>query len=286
MAAAREGIESVPGVEVETLNLHDYNFKVCNACFNCIRSDAHLCTKKDDMGGSGELFAKLLSTNGLLIADPVFLWGSSALVHTFIERMYPFIWSGVGNGMPFASISCASNSGFQHQASKEIAKQVFNFGFSYIGCVPAHVSYLEAAVERARALGAVLGAAAKADMERGRTKLADRDKFAMYAEPWDAASDYFANLTNGDGDYASSMTHTALAQGAFKKERALVALTKADELLESSFENMQRGDRDTAIDLLSDGSALWTEATWREFLEEEVIGVEKPKAYRPVEDLL
>ena len=55
-----------------------------------------------------ELHARLAAASALLIADPVHNWGPSALCHLFIERSYPFLWSGKLSGMPFASISCAS----------------------------------------------------------------------------------------------------------------------------------------------------------------------------------
>jgi len=283
---ACKGAQKVKGVEVEFINLHDYEIRPCKACFTCIRSEDHVCTHKDDMGSEGELFNKVKKANGIILADPVFLWGSSALTHLFLERMYPFIWSGGINGMPFGSISCASNSGFQYQASQDIAKQVFNFGLRYLGAVPVHASYFEQGLEEAEKLGEKMAMAALKDQQEGRQTVTDREKFRMYSQPWNVFRSYMESLTNGSMEFEDSMPQRALKNGVFQREEALAVLEKANEKIREAFELVKRQEYEKAHDVLSDGSALWTEATWREFLELKVIGVKKPKAYRPIDDLL
>ncbi len=169
LRAAVEGAESVEGVEVEWVHLNRYTFKPCASCFSCIRSEVHECTQKDAMGGEGELMAKLKSANGWILADPVHCWGPSAQSHLFIERCYPFLWSGDLEGMPFASISCASNQGMQQLANENLCKWAFTSGFRYVGGLPVHTTYFKRALPLAEALGCDLATAACADA-RGREK--------------------------------------------------------------------------------------------------------------------
>lgn len=279
--AAVEGAKGVAGVDVEAVWLEDFAFRPCKSCFSCIRSDTHRCVIGDDMGGNGPLFSKLAEANAVLIATPVFMWGSSAMTRVFLERMYPFIWSGELSGMPFASISCASNSGFQYHASGDIARQVFNYSLKYMGCVSVHASYYDDGLAMARAKGAEMAEAAILDHGEGRKTLTDREKFVIYSEPWNAFESYLDNLTNGSRASKDSMARKALENETFGRERALEMLKRADKKIQEAFELLEDGKRDAARDALSDGSALWTEATWREFLEEDLIGVKKPEAYRP-----
>lgn len=276
------GLESV-GVEVEKVNLHRYKFGPCTGCFNCIRSEEHLCTKKDDMTVGGALYEKLIQANGIIIADPVYLWGPSSITHVFVERMYPFIWGAQLYGMPFGSISCASNTGFHYQATQNIAKLVFNIGFKYIGSVPAHTSYFEESLKKSEALGKAIGLKAIEDA-KGRVPLTIVEKFKNYREPWDVTRAYFKNLSNGSLKYEDSMPHLALKNNTFTREEAIELLKNADERLKKAFAAMERGDYDESVEELCAGSASWADATWKEFLEEKVIGVGKPAAYYATDD--
>jgi len=155
LAEAAEGAASVPGVEVEVVQLTRYRFDACTSCFHCIRDDAHRCSLRDDMGrrGEGALFQKVLRANGLILGDPVHGWGPSARAHVFFERLYPFTWSGELAGMPFASISCASNQGMHRLANQEICKWAFTKALRRVGGLPVHVAYYEEARAQARQLG-------------------------------------------------------------------------------------------------------------------------------------
>jgi len=42
------------------------------------------------------------------------------------------------------------------------------------------------------------------------------------------------------------------------------------------------GDLEAATQALVEASAAWTHATWKEFLEQGVIGAKQPDAYRPL----
>jgi multimeric flavodoxin WrbA len=280
---ACKGAEKVDGVDVELIRLHDCDIRPCNACFDCIRLEARVCTLKDDMGGEGELYQKVKKANGIILEDPVFMWGSSALTHLFIERLYPFVLSGGLSGMPFGSISCASNQGFQYQAGQEIAKQTFSYGFIYLGAVPVHASYFGQGLQEAEALGEKLSMAAVKDHQEGRQTLTDQEKFRMYTQPFNVLRSYMENLTNGSMEFEDTMSQRTLRNHIFKREEAVGTLEKANEKIKAAFESVEQQEYEKARDALSQGSALWTKATWQEFLESEIIGVKQPDAYRPTD---
>ncbi len=282
LQAAVKGAEEVAGVEVELVHLHRYTFGPCTSCFQCIRNDPHECTLKDAMGKDGELMAKVKRANGWILADPVHHWGPSAQCHLFFERCYPFLWSGELEGMPFASISCASNQGMQRLANENICKWAFTKGFRYIGGLPVHTAYLAQALQEAEKLGRKLAEAAKLDA-KGRRKFPDQDRYLEYLnKPWSALEPYLDNLSNGTMTYESSLIEEGLA--SFKRKEAVELLQQSRGHLKKALEFHAQDRAEEACLELVRASAFWTHATWKEFLEEDVIKSKVPEAYRPIVD--
>ena len=282
LQAAIEGAGRIGGVEVELVHLHDYTFGPCTSCFNCIRDEAHACTLPDAMGGGGDLMAKVKQANGWILADPVHCWGTSAKCHLFIERCYPFIWSGDLEGMPFASISCASNQGMQRLANANLCKWAFTKGLRYVGGLPVHTVYLERACREAEELGARLGEASVTDSQ-GRRKYPDEQRYVDYLDkPWAVLEPYLDNLTNGTMEYESSLIAEGLE--TFKRKEAIDLLRRSRGHLESALERREGDEVEDACRELARASALWTHATWKEFLEEDVVKTGVPEAYRPIQD--
>ena len=279
--SATAGAESVPGVEVEFVHLHKYEIKPCASCFNCIRSEEHFCAQHDAMGRDGELMAKVREANGWILADPVHFWGPSAQCHVFVERCYPFIWSGGLAGMPFASISCASNQGMQRLATAQICKWAFAFGLRYTGGLSVHTTYLKRATHEAEALGRSLGLAAIVD-QQGRAEYPEAERYVDYLDkPFSVVEPYLDNLTNGTMSYESSLIADGLA--IFERDEAVALLQQAKDPFERALELYREGQEEAACHELVRASALWAHATWREFLAEDVVKAEVPAAYRPVE---
>ena len=281
LRAATEGAEGVAGVDVEFVHLHRYKISPCASCFSCIRGEEHTCQQKDAMGGDGELMAKINAANGMILADPVHFWGPSAMTHLFVERCYPFIWSGGLAGMPFTSISCASNQGMQRLATTEICKWAFAFGLRYVGGLAVHTTFLARALEDARDLGRRLGEAAVHD-EQGRQEYPEPDRYVDYLDnPFSVVEPYLDNLTNGTMTYEGSLIAEGLE--SFTSDAALDLLRQAREPFESALTHHGKGEREAACAELVRASALWTHATWQEFLADDVIKSEVPEAYRPIE---
>ena len=280
--AVIRGTESVDGVEVHRVRLHSHRFGPCTSCFNCIRDEEHECTLRDAMGGAGALMAAVKGANAMIIADPVHKWGTSAQCHLFIERLYPFVWSGRLEGMPFASISCASNQGMQRLATRNLCKWAFTLGLRYVGGLPVHTAYIERARADAESLGRRLGRASLVD-QLGRRKYPEPERYIDYLHaPWSPLEPYLDNLTGGTMAYDGSLIDEGLR--TFRREEALDLLRQARAPFKEALALYASGEHVEASRQLVRASALWTHATWKEFLEEDVVGTRVPDAYRPIEE--
>ena len=280
-----KGAESVSGVATELIFLSHYHIGPCVADYNCIRDPNHRCTLADDMGrkGEGKLFKKLEEANGFIFASPVHGWNVDALTHLFIERLYPFLWSGGLKGIPIATANVASNQGFQNLASKMLCELAFEYGMMYIGGLPVHAAYLEEALQKAKYLGIKLGEASLKDEKEGRKIPTDEELWLFYQDkPWNPFQYYIENLTMGTSDPNLSIIKSSLSLGTFKKKEAIELLKKADIEFDKFSYYYGLNDTENAIKSLVKSSALWTHATWSEFLEEQLIKVPVPKAYRPI----
>ena len=273
-------------VNVETVHLHDYEFGPCTSCFNCIRDPEHTCSLHDDFGkkGSGDLFLKVKEANGWILADPVHMWGPSAQCHLLIERCYPFAWSGELDGMPFASISCATNQGMHMIASKEICKWAFTFGLRYIDGLAVHASHFQKSLVEAEYLGRKVAQAATLDAVEGRKKFRDDEERFLYFvdKPWSGFMPYMENLSQGSFGWQTSLIEEAIRHGRFGNREARELLEEAGGEFQKAVKYYSLNDYESANRHLVKAGALWTHATWKEFLEEQVVRSAPPKAYRPL----
>ena len=281
--AAVEAAEA-EGVEVDAVSLADFSFGPCRSCYSCIRSPQHVCPLPDDMGraGRGKLFARVARANALLIAEPVHCWGNAAATHLFVERLYPFGWSGLLNGMPFGSIGCAGNQGMQHLSAEGLCKWAFTMCLRYLGEVSAHAFDLKRATREAGRLGRRLARAARRDAE-GRRTWSELARYRAYRKTvWDPYPHYLDNLTAGTRSYDESLIARALASGVFTNPEAAQLLRRAAEELRRCLRADGAGEEGAALRHLVKAGAFWTHATWKQLLEEDVIGVATPAAYRPL----
>ena len=270
------------GAEVELVPVQRYRFGPCTSCFECIRREEHRCVLSDDMGRDGELFDKVLRANGIIFGDPVHNWGPSATCHLFVERLYPFLWSGELDGLPVASISCASNQGMHRLALEQICKWVFGFGMRWVGGIAVHTTDLERAKSDARALGRRLGEEAMKDSEGRRRFSSEQERYRAYLDaPWSPLAPYLGNLTDGTFSVEGSLILRAFK--SFRDAEVRELLGRALEDLGKCLKFYEDGDREEASRYLVEAGALWTHATWKEFLEGDVIGTKIPEAYRPLD---
>ncbi|MCM8785701.1 MAG: flavodoxin family protein [Candidatus Omnitrophica bacterium] len=76
------------GHKIEIVYLIDKNIKGCIECFECQKvKDKPNCSIKDDMQN---LYEKILNSDCILFASPVFCWSFSWLMKSFLDRTYCF----------------------------------------------------------------------------------------------------------------------------------------------------------------------------------------------------
>lgn len=78
---------SAAGAETELIYLNDYRFSPCLACDGCFKEGR--CVVKDDMQ---LIYEKLLGTNRIILAAPIFSMGMCAQAKAMIDRTQRF-WS-------------------------------------------------------------------------------------------------------------------------------------------------------------------------------------------------
>ena len=275
-----------PNVETELIHLLEYKFGPCRSCYECIRNSSHRCILQDDMGEKGRLWRKIEEANGLIIASPVHLWTPDALTHLFMERLYPYVWSGELRGIPVMTIAVASNQGFHITANRILCEWAFTLGMKYVGGLPVHAAHMDKSLREARYLGKILAEEALKDEMEGRRSPTDLEHWLSYQDsPWKVYPSYIENLTMGTGDPEFSIIRYALSHETFRKKEAIELLKKADEEFRRFAHQYQMENHEDAIRHLVRASAFWTHATWKEFLEEQLIKAPPPKTYRPIEKI-
>ena len=87
LEAALMGAEA-EGAETELLNLYDYNIKPCEACLSDEQNACRPpCIEQDD---AWEVLKKVLESDGLVIASPVYWYGPSGHLKNFIDKLTVF----------------------------------------------------------------------------------------------------------------------------------------------------------------------------------------------------
>lgn len=80
------------GHTVELIRIAEKKIGYCCACDGCMRNHGS-CVLDDDMG---EILKKFQAADVLVLATPIYFYGISAQMKTFIDRTYP-IWQHLGN---------------------------------------------------------------------------------------------------------------------------------------------------------------------------------------------
>ena len=88
------------GHQVSLVRLMDRKIGFCRACDGCMRNNG-VCVLGDDMAEILELYKK---ADVLVLATPVYFYGISAQMKTFIDRTYP-IWQDLGKKTVYYIIS-------------------------------------------------------------------------------------------------------------------------------------------------------------------------------------
>ena len=88
------------GHQVLTVRLMEKKIGFCHACDACMKNGG-VCILKDDMA---ELLEQFQKADVLVLATPIYFYGISAQMKTFIDRTYP-IWQHLGKKEVYYIIS-------------------------------------------------------------------------------------------------------------------------------------------------------------------------------------
>lgn len=78
---------ALSGVEVHVLHMKKQNCQYCTGCDICQKSEALICSRKDDIT---KLLPHIDTCDSILITSPVYDHQMSSLAKLFIERFYAF----------------------------------------------------------------------------------------------------------------------------------------------------------------------------------------------------
>lgn len=262
-----EGAKKMKDITIEEIFLPDQHLEFCRGCFTC-KSVPYHCPIKDDMGrnGKGSLHEKIERINGLLITLPTYLWATNSLTHAFFERLYPFLWSQQLNGLPFAFVASAYNSGMHRESARMIEKWGFIFSLEQIGGMAVHFVQIEEVRDELMDLGKRLAEATIKDFFEGRREKSLEDKYVQALErTWDLPGLYLDNITEGTGRREDLLTTKGFQKGWFKYQEAFRFFQEADDLFCKMMDCMESGTEDEAMRLLARAHRVWKDGTFIEF---------------------
>ncbi|MFH1756950.1 MAG: NAD(P)H-dependent oxidoreductase [Pseudomonadota bacterium] len=263
-----EGARQVEGVEIEEIFLPHQRFEFCTGCFSC-KSVPYHCPLKDSMGEQGEgwLHKKLERANAILLTLPTYFWSANALTHTFFERCYPFLWSQQLNGLPFAFVASAYNSGMHREAARWVEKWAFILSLHLIGGIGVHFVHLNEVRVQLRDLGKRSAQAALEDFHKGRRAIVPEERYIQaLQESWDLPGLYLDNITQGTGRKEDLLTTLGFQEGWFRYREAFRFFKEADELFRRMVDCLESGQREEAMRILSRAHRVWKDGTFMEFI--------------------
>jgi len=90
-----EKILKARDIDVEIINLFDYEIKDCVGCETCVTREC--CAIRD---GMDEIMQKILESDGLVLSSPVYLSGVTSKFKTFTDRTNIWVHKPEPAGMP------------------------------------------------------------------------------------------------------------------------------------------------------------------------------------------
>ena len=115
------------GNQVEKVRVTEKKIGYCSACYYCVQSGG-ICAKKDDMA---ELLQKMIDTDVIVLASPVYFYSIDAQLKTVIDRTVAR-WTEVRDKEFYYIITCAD----EEKASQARTLECFR---GYADCVEGAV---------------------------------------------------------------------------------------------------------------------------------------------------
>ena len=104
----KEQFEKI-NIDVDIINLHDYNIELCTGCESCILKDK--CFLDDDMD---MLMNKLQQYDGIILSTPIYLNNISGKLKMFIDRTCRWVHRPALAGIPIMNVVTTSSSGIKN----------------------------------------------------------------------------------------------------------------------------------------------------------------------------
>lgn len=86
LQAAAEGFREAGG-EADFLFLREQRIEDCRGCLACLEQLPRPCVQRDDMDA---VYDRLLAADALVLGTPIYFWGPTALMKSFLDRWFPF----------------------------------------------------------------------------------------------------------------------------------------------------------------------------------------------------
>jgi multimeric flavodoxin WrbA len=109
-------------IEVDIINLFDYEIKECIGCERCLRGN--VCPHKDD---AQLLMEKLKSSDGIILSTPIYMGGISGKLKVFIDRTCKWFHRPELVGKPVLLVATTAASGLK-DTLKFLEKTVVQWG--------------------------------------------------------------------------------------------------------------------------------------------------------------
>lgn len=110
-------LNDIKSKDDELISLSDKNIRFCLGCNSCINKLDKHCVLDDYI--SNELYDKILKSDKIVIASPLYMSNISGLLKNLIDRLYPFYNHNLFNGQEICLILLG-------QASKEDNEEEIN----------------------------------------------------------------------------------------------------------------------------------------------------------------
>jgi multimeric flavodoxin WrbA len=121
---------------LERIDLADYSIEGCLGCDACQKRPGRLgCSRKDDAEG---VFQKVLSSDLVIYASPVYVWDFSSQMKTFIDRHYCMVkWTDAPVPemlMRGKRAALLATCGSDAAGNADLIQAIFDREMKYLGC--------------------------------------------------------------------------------------------------------------------------------------------------------
>lgn len=116
-------------IDVEIINLFDYDIKSCIGCEHCLVKGG--CLLKDSVP---ELMEKIKLSDGIILTSPVYMENISGKLKTFVDRTCQWFHRPEIYGKPVMVIATTKGSGLK-STSKYLKRLVIQWGGFYVGSI-------------------------------------------------------------------------------------------------------------------------------------------------------